>query len=501
MTEFDQFVHDLVLHNELASPDDVAGAAKMKKLQPGKSLLDILIARGAIDEGYRSDIDTLWEDAQNAEPAFEEEAEEEVEEETEEIEAEEVPAPEASGGIRLSANSSATTASSAASSASQAAPPPPPPANANEPIQSSNRPTDVEPPGELNTLQDYLLYARKIGATDLHISAFARPHFRMHGELHPINDTILSPEETHRILTANLTDAQRSILKRDQGVEFCYKTDAGRYRSSIVEQRTGTDGAFRVISNDIPTMEQLGLGDELKKLTAYHQGLVLITGPNGCGKSTTMAAMIENVNRTREEHVITIEDPIETVFIPNRSQINQRESGTHTKSYGNALRAALREDPDVIMIGELRDRETISLAITAAETGHLVFGTLHTTSAARTIDRLLDVFPPGEQAQIRSMISESIKGIICQQLLPKKDAPGRQLVMEILFNNPACASLIRERKLHQIPSVMQMGAAQGMCLFDTALERLVNEGKIEGTEAWHYAENKELFLAYAPDYT
>jgi twitching motility protein PilT len=248
----------------------------------------------------------------------------------------------------------------------------------------------------------------------------------------------------------------------------------------------------------VPGFDELGLPEQLQRLTEFNQGLVLVTGPNGCGKSTTMAAMVERVNQTRNEHIITIEDPVEFNFVPALSQINQREVGAHTKSFAAALRAALREDPDVIVIGELRDRETVSLAITAAETGHLVFGTMHTTSAARTIDRVLDVFPPDEQPQVRSMISESIRGIVCQQLIPRKDGGGRALALEVMLNSPAIANLMRERKLFQIPSIIQTSRQQGMILLDNSLLELVHTGVIDGMEAYYAADNKAPFLKWAP---
>jgi twitching motility protein PilT len=211
-----------------------------------------------------------------------------------------------------------------------------------------------------------------------------------------------------------------------------------------------------------------------------------------------MAAMVELINQSRGEHIITIEDPVEYNFVPALSQINQREVGVHTKSFAAALRAALREDPDVIVIGELRDRETVSLAITAAETGHLVFGTMHTTSAARTIDRILDVFPPDEQPQIRSMISESIRGIVCQQLIPRRDGCGRALALEVMLNTTAVANLVRERKLFQIPSIIQTSRQQGMILLDNSLLELVNAGVIDGVEAYYASDNKAHFLKWAP---
>jgi twitching motility protein PilT len=355
-------------------------------------------------------------------------------------------------------------------------------------------------------LHDYLSYAREVGASDLHIAAASPPLLRIYGRLVPLPRDPLTPEQTERLLFDILTEEQRRSLESDKALEFCYRMpDGSRYRICILQQRLGWDGAFRVIPSVVPTLDALGVctsrwvaPEQLERLTQFNQGLVLVTGPKGCGKSTTMAAMVDAVNRSRSEHIITIEDPVEYNFVPKTSQITQREVGSHTKSFPGALRAALREDPDVIVIGELRDQETVSLAITAAETGHLVFGTMHTTSAARTIDRILDVFPPDEQPQIRSMISESIRGIVCQQLIPRKDGKGRALALEIMLNTPAVSNLIRERKLFQIPSIIQTSRQQGMILLDNSLLELVNAGIIDGVEAYYAADNKGQFLQWAP---
>src|SRR5438132_9110858 len=348
-------------------------------------------------------------------------------------------------------------------------------------------------------LHDYLTYARDIGASTLHVNVACPPVIRQYGRLAPPPRTAFTAAETEALLFKILADEQRRSIHTELALDCCYiLTGQGAYRSCIVKQRMGWDGSFRIVQSRVPSFKELGLPEQLQRLTEFNEGLVLVTGPNGCGKSTTLAAMVELVNQQRDEHIITIEDPVEVNFVPAKSQINQREVGSHTKSFSQALRAALREDPDVIMIGEMRDRETVSLAITAAETGHLVFGTIHTTSAARTIDRILDSFPPDEQAQVRSMISESIRGILCQQLIPRKDGNGRALAMEILLNTQAVSNLIRERKLFQIPSIIQTGRQQGMILLDNSLMDLVTRGVIDGTEAYYAADKKEQFLKWAP---
>jgi len=358
---------------------------------------------------------------------------------------------------------------------------------------------DTERIASFAHLHDYLRYAREVGASDLHITVAAPPLVRKDGRLVLLPREPMTAEDTERVLFEILTAEQRRVVEQKKALDFCYRApDQGRYRSCILRQRTGWDGAFRVIQSEVPGFDVLGLPDQLRRLTEFNQGLVLVTGPNGCGKSTTMAAMVEHINQTRTEHIITIEDPVEYNLVPALSQINQREVGAHTRSFAAALRAALREDPDIIVIGELRDRETVSLAITAAETGHLVFATMHTTSAARTIDRVLDVFPPDEQPQIRSMISESIRGVVCQQLIPRKDGAGRVLALEVMLNTPAVANLIRERKLFQIPSILQTSKQQGMVLLDNSLLELVSTGVIEGMEAYYAADNKAPFLKWAP---
>jgi twitching motility protein PilT len=266
-----------------------------------------------------------------------------------------------------------------------------------------------------------------------------------------------------------------------------------RLRASVVRQRKGYDSVFRIVNSTVRTMDELGLPQNLKTLTQYHNGLVLLTGAVGSGKSTTLAAMVEEINTQRHDHIITLEDPIEYVFIPKNCQITQREVRAHTMSYAAALRASLREDPDVIVVGEMRDLETISLAISASETGHLVIATLHTSSAARTLDRVLDAFPVEQQGQIRTMVSESLRGIISQQLVPKADGSGRVIALEVLANTPAVANLIRESKTYMLPGVIQTGKKLGMKLMDDSLYELAESGIVSPNEAYDRAEQKKMF--------
>jgi len=274
--------------------------------------------------------------------------------------------------------------------------------------------------------------------------------------------------------------------------DFAYENEYGRYRVSVIRQRLGIEVIFRLINADVRTMDQLGLPEYLKLLTRYQNGLILVTGSVGTGKSTTLAAMIQQINMERHDHIITLEDPIEYLIRSRNCHVSQREVFTHTQSFASALRAALREDPDVITVGEMRDLETISLAITAAETGHLVLATLHTANASRTLDRLLDVFPPEQQEHIRVMVAESLRGIISHQLIPRKDGTGRVLALEILTNTPAVANVIRENKTYLLPGIIQTGKKQGMRLMDDALINLYENGLISAEEVYARADQKHI---------
>ena len=319
------------------------------------------------------------------------------------------------------------------------------------------------------------------------------PLWRLHGTLQPIwpDAPRLTSEQTLALAESFLTDLHKTQLNERGDSDFAYANDFGRYRTSVVRQRLGVDIVFRIINTSVRTMDQLGLPEHLKLLTRYQNGLILVTGSVGSGKSTTLAALVEQVNIERREHIITLEDPIEYVLEPKGCHVTQREVHTHTVSFAAALRGALREDPDVIMVGEMRDLETISLAITASETGHLVLGTLHTGNASRTLDRLLDVFPPDQQEQIRIMVSESLRGVISQQLIPRIDGNGRVLALEILTNTPAVANVIREAKTYMLPGIIQTGKKQGMQLMDDALLDLYGRELISAEEAYARAEQKQ----------
>ena len=345
----------------------------------------------------------------------------------------------------------------------------------------------------LSHVDEYLVIGQSAGASDIHLGINAPPIWRLHGTLQPIwpDAPRLTSDQTLALAKGFLSNPQKTQLNERGDADFAYANDFGRYRTSVVRQRLGVDLVFRIINTKVRTMDELGLPEYLKLLTRYQNGLILVTGSVGSGKSTTLAALVEQVNIERREHIITLEDPIEYLLEPKGCHITQREVHTHTRSFAAALRGALREDPDVIMVGEMRDLETISLAITAAETGHLVLGTLHTGNASRTLDRLLDVFPPDQQEQIRIMVSESLRGVISQQLIPRADGKGRVLALEILTNTPAVANVIREAKTFMLPGIIQTGKKQGMQLMDDALVELQSRGLITADEAYARADQKQ----------
>ena len=340
----------------------------------------------------------------------------------------------------------------------------------------------------------YLELGKKAEASDIHLSVSSPPTCRRYGTLLPMweNAPALTSEDTERLVRGFLTPEQLARLESQGDIDFAYNNDAGRFRTSVVRQRLGLDLAFRIINSNLRTLDELGMPEQLKLLTQYHNGLVLVTGAMGSGKTTTLAALVQEINLHRSDHIITLEDPIEYIIPSAGCQVTQREVHTHTKSFAAALRGALREDPDVIMVGEMRDLETIQLAISASETGHLVLGTLHTSNAPRTLDRLLDVFPSDQRDQIRIMVSESLRGIVSQQLIPRADGSGRAVAMEILLNSPAVANVIREAKTFMLPGIIQTGRKAGMMLMDDSVAELHRQGIITAEEALYRAENKTL---------
>jgi twitching motility protein PilT len=347
------------------------------------------------------------------------------------------------------------------------------------------------------TSSDLLRFAMERNASDLHLSAGEPPMVRIQGDLVRIDHPALLAEETHRLIFEVMNDNQRRHFQEHLEVDFAYTLGTGaRFRVNAFMHDRGEGAVFRQIPEKVPRLEDLGLPPVLRTLAEAEKGLVLVTGPTGSGKSTTLAAMIDAINQSMAGHILTLEDPIEFVHKPKKALVNQREIGSQSKSFTAALRSALREDPDVILVGELRDLDTISLALTAAETGHLVFGTLHTASAPKTIDRIIDVFPTEQQAQVRTMLSESLLGVVAQMLVKKK-AGGRQAALEILLGSPAVKNLIREGKTHQLPSVMQVAGKAGMQTLEAALIELVTAGTITLAEARSRHPSSESLAALA----
>jgi twitching motility protein PilT len=333
-------------------------------------------------------------------------------------------------------------------------------------------------------ISELLIFAVKQNASDVHLSAGEPAMMRIHGELRKLEMNPLPQDEVHRMIYDILNDQQRKMFEEHKELDFSISLgEYGRFRVNCFYQSRGQAAVFRAIPNKIFSFEELGLPKVCIQIAKYRKGLVLVTGPTGCGKSTTLAAMIDYINRERKEHIITIEDPIEFVHVAKNCLINQRELGTHTHSYANALRSALREDPDVILVGEMRDLDTISLALTSAETGHLVFATLHTTNAPKTVDRVIDVFPSQQQEQIRTMFSETIQAIVAQRLFRRRDGTGRVPALEILIGIPAVRNLIRENKIAQIPSSMQTGQKYGMQTMNAAIKELIDKRIIDPQEA------------------
>lgn len=343
-------------------------------------------------------------------------------------------------------------------------------------------------------LRELLEYTVEQGASDLHVSAGSIPMIRIHGRMKKLNIPAPTAEEMEEQIRVLLTPEQWERLEEMKEIDLSHKLDGkARFRVNVYSQINGYGVAFRVIPSYIRSFEELGLPEILKDLSLRDRGLILFTGPTGCGKSTSLAACIDYINEYKELHIITIEDPIEYYHSSRNCLINQRELGANTHSFANALRAALREDPDVILVGEMRDLETISLALTAAETGHLVFATLHTSSAAKTIDRIIDIFPASQKQQVRSMLAESLEAVIAQKLLPRKDGQGRVVACEVMVANVAIRNLIREDKIYQIPSVIQSGGKMGMQSLDQDLQRLLHKGLIDRETAALVAENPKLF--------
>ena len=342
-------------------------------------------------------------------------------------------------------------------------------------------------------ITDLLAFGVKNKASDLHLSAGMSPIIHVHGDIRRINLPEMSAEEVGNMVTSVMNDHQRKLFQQDLEVDFSFELpNVARFRVNAFTSNRGPAAVFRTIPSAVLTLEDLRAPRIFQKIADNPRGLVLVTGPTGSGKSTTLAAMINYINETQPAHILTIEDPIEFVHQSKKALVNQRELHQHTHSFANALRSALREDPDVILVGEMRDPETIGLALTAAETGHLVFGTLHTTGAAKTVDRIVDVFPAGEKEMVRSMLSESLRAVISQTLLKTRDGQGRVAAHEILISTAAVRNLIRENKIAQINSALQTGQSHGMQTLDQSLQALVRTGVISQETARAKAQNADF---------
>lgn len=355
---------------------------------------------------------------------------------------------------------------------------------------------EAVPAVRLGPLEELLVQARTMGGSDLHVVVDAPPTVRVHGMLIELPGEAYDATSSRKAIEGVLDSAKKRELAERKQLDFCHDIPGiGRYRANVYTERKGMAASFRVIPNTVPTLAELGMPSHLADLVNYHQGLVVVAGPSGSGKSTTLAALVNLFNERRRSHILSLEDPIEFVHQPKSCLINQRQVGRHTRGFAEALRGALRQDPDVIVVGDMRDPETVMLAIEASETGHLVIGTMNTTSAPKTIDRIIDAFPIGEQAQIRTMLSETLKAVVCQSLLPNAEGNGRVACFEVLMGTLGVRNLIRENKSYQLVGQMQIGESQGHVTIDAALTRLLDARRITAEQAWLKASNKDLFEA------
>ncbi len=343
-------------------------------------------------------------------------------------------------------------------------------------------------------IHEMLTFAVKHKASDIHLSAGEVPSVRIDGDVRRLDLDVLSQDDARRLAYSIMNEKQKSRFEEDFEVDFSIGLQGlARFRVNVFTHSRGVGLVLRQIPNRVLTLEEVGAPPIFHQIAGYRKGLVLVTGPTGSGKSTSLAAIIDHINKNRAEHILTIEDPIEFVHTPHKCLINQREVGSHTRSFSVALRSALREDPDVILVDEMRDLETVSLALTAAETGHLVFGTLHTNSAPETIDRIIDAYPYEQQAQVRTMLSTSLAAVISQSLIRKERGPGRVAAHEVMIATPAIRNLIRESKLHQIASIMQTSKGDGMVLMDVSIRNLVERGLVGRERAMEVTNNPRLF--------
>ncbi len=335
------------------------------------------------------------------------------------------------------------------------------------------------------------------GASDLHMVAGQQPILRIHGDMERVKYNLFENDDLKAMLYEIIPEDKVKKFEETGDVDFGYEIPGlSRYRGNLFNQRNGVGAVFREIPSDILTVKQLGLPPVISRMSSLPKGMVLVTGPTGCGKSTTLAAIIDEINKQRKDHILTIEDPIEFVHQSQNCVVNQREVGVHTKGFAQALRGALREDPDVILVGEMRDLETISLAMEASMTGHLVFGTLHTLNASKTVDRVIEIFPATQQSQVRSTLADALRAVVSQTLFKRADIKGRIAALEILICTPAVRNLIREAKTYQIPSAMQTGKKYGMQTLDDAILEILQKGWVNPDDAYSHAIDKSKFLSF-----
>jgi twitching motility protein PilT len=352
----------------------------------------------------------------------------------------------------------------------------------------------------MSRIDSFLKLGLAQGCSDVHLAVGVPPMLRMNGDLMPIKFRELSDTELESYLMEILSDTQKEWFYKGHDLDFSYVAeDGGRFRVNLFRKESGAGAVFRFIPNEVPTLDKLNVPNIVRNFCDYHQGMVLVTGSTGTGKSTTLAAMIDHINSTRSLNIISLEDPIEFVHPSKKSQIIQRELGTHLTSFADGVRSAMREDPDVILVGELRDAETISMAMTAAETGHLVLGTLHTTGAVKTIDRIVDALPGELREQTKSFLAQSLKAVVTQVLVKTPDGRGRRAVLEILINNRAIAKLIKTDQSHQIPAQLQTGRDVGMQMMDMALMEAIEANEVDPDDAFRYASEKKRFQKYVTD--
>ncbi len=353
----------------------------------------------------------------------------------------------------------------------------------------------------MHRIDAFLELAVNQGGSDLHLVSGLAPRIRIHGQLHPVRFRELSPEDIISLLEEFMTSEQRDSLVRRCAVDFAYQSEtAGRFRVNVYRHVSGLGAVLRIIREKVPALETLRLPDSVKHTLAAPKGLILVTGPTGSGKSTTLAAMVDHLNENRRGHIITIEDPIEYLHHYKKSVVTQREIGHHAPSFADALRSALREDPDVVLVGEMRDQETIALALTAAETGVTVLGTLHTNGAVRCVDRIVNVFPAKRQDQVRTMLADSLRLVVSQQLVRRADGSGRQVAAEVLVSTHAVSSMIRQGNTHKLSSALQSGARAGMQSLDAVLMDMVRREEISGEEAYEHAIDRAQFEQFSrPD--